>query len=103
MSEICGFVFPQTTSMVNACKDCFHGDHKDHEEKFVGEEEPRKPIFSVVVWFILVLFSYCMMTLMYYYAFKLVCQNGFSLSEFLLAYFFTLPYIIIKWIMASQK
>lgn len=98
MSEI---AFPQTTSMLNAGMRCFHGDHG--EEKFVGEEEPRKPIFSAVVWFILVLFSYCMMTLMYYYAFKLVCQNGFSLSEFLLAYFFTLPYIIIKWIMASQK
>ena len=38
-----------------------------------------------------------------YYAMKYACESGFSLTQFLLAYFFSLPYLIIKFIMTKSK
>ena len=38
-----------------------------------------------------------------YYAMKYACESGFSLTQFLFAYFFSLPYLIVKFIMTKSK
>ena len=69
------------------------------EEKYTEKSNENKGnllLFLFIFFIVLLLYVY-----IYYYAFKLACESGFSFMDFLLAYFFTIPYIIVKLIMKS--
>lgn len=101
MNTVSSAVFPQSTSILNAGKLCM-----SDEEKFVNEENnPKMYVRSVnpITELILLLLTYTLITYVYFIAFKFASEDGLTFSKFLLAYFFTIPYIIIKLVMKSSK
>lgn len=85
------FLSPQAASVAKALSAT--------EEKYTEKSNKNGgSIFVFLFVFFLVFFLYLYI---YYYAFKLACESGFGFMDFLLAYFFTIPYIIVKLIMKS--
>lgn len=100
MNTVSSAVFPQSTSILNAGRLCM-----SDEEKFVNEEKNPKMYVSVNPFteLVLLLVIYTLITYVYFIAFKFASEDGLTFSKFLLAYFFTIPYIIIKLVMKSSK
>lgn len=77
---------------------------KTEEDTFTTEEQTQKNSMKIDLVYI---FAYILVItinlLIIYYAMKFACESGFSLTQFLLAYFFSLPYLIIKFIMTKSK
>lgn len=75
-----------------------------NEDTFTTEEQTQKNSMKIDLVYI---FAYILVITInlsiIYYAMKFACESGFSLTQFLLAYFFSLPYLIIKFIMTKSK
>jgi len=74
------------------------------EDTFATEEQTEKNSFKIDIAYILAYLLVITINLsIIYYAMKYACESGLSLSQFLLAYFFSLPYLIVKFIMTKSK
>jgi hypothetical protein len=94
-------IFPQTASILNAGLSCIHTDGERFTIHNKSKSDKKIKQDNSIYNLILLTSVYIAFTLIYYYAFKIVCENGFSLTHFLMAYFFTLPYIIIQTVMKT--
>lgn len=77
---------------------------KPSKSTFTTNEQPTPEVvevdlFVVLLYMVIVTIN---MTVMYY-ALKSACKNGFTVVQFLLAYFFSLPYLIVQLIMKNTK
>lgn len=61
-------------------------------ETFTVEASPTNLMLYLLVYISILFFTMSI----YFYAFKFVCDSGFSVFEFVLAFLFTLPYLIVK-------
>lgn len=74
------------------------------EDTFTTEEQTEKSSVKIDLAYILAYMIVITINLsIVYYAMKYACESGFSLTQFLLAYFFSLPYLIVKFIMTKYK
>ena len=74
------------------------------EDTFTSEEQTVKSGVKIDLAYIFMYMIVITINLsIVYYAMKFACESGFSLTQFLLAYFFSLPYLIIKFIMTKSK
>ena len=103
MSSLGSAIFPQSTSILNAGKLCV--SKKERKEQFVNEESVKKNEHGLnpFVELIILLVTYILITYIYFVAFQLASEDGLTFPKFLLAYFFTIPYIIVKLVMKSCK
>lgn len=92
-------IFPQSTSILNAGRLCL-----SDKEKFVNEEHNSNVYgLNPVVEVLILLITYTLITYIYFVAFKLASEDGLTFPKFLLAYFFTIPFILVKLVMKSCK
>lgn len=74
------------------------------KDNFTTEEQTEKHDFKIDLAYILAYMIVITINLsILYYAMKYACKSGFSITQFLLAYFFSLPYLIVKFIMTKSK
>ena len=74
------------------------------EDTFTNDEQTQKTSAKIDLAYILAYMIVITINLsIMYYAMKFACESGLSLTQFLLAYFFSLPYLIIKFIMTKYK
>tara|TARA_Y100000389_G_scaffold70667_1_gene67341 strand:+ start:2248 stop:2547 length:300 start_codon:yes stop_codon:yes gene_type:complete len=74
------------------------------EDTFTTEEKTEQKSVKIDLAYILIYMIVITINLsIVYYAMKYACESGFSSTQFLLAYFFSLPYLIIKFIMTKSK
>jgi hypothetical protein len=74
-----------------------------NEDTFTTEEQTEKNIKIDLTYILAYMIVITINLSIVYYAMKFACESGFSLTQFLLAYFFSLPYLIIKFIMTKSK
>ena len=74
-----------------------------NEDTFTTEEQTEKNIKIDLTYILAYMIVITINLSIIYYAMKFACESGFSLTQFLLAYFFSLPYLIIKFIMTKSK
>ena len=74
-----------------------------NEDTFTTEEPTEKNIKIDLTYILAYMIVITINLSIVYYAMKFACESGFSLTQFLLAYFFSLPYLIIKFIMTKSK
>jgi hypothetical protein len=100
MSSLGSAIFPQSTSILNAGKLCV-----SDKEKFVNEESKQNNVTQLnpFVELMILLIAYSLITYIYFVAFKLASEDGLTFPKFLLAYFFTIPFIIVKLVYKSSK
>ena len=100
MSSLGSAIFPQSTSILNAGKLCV-----SDKEKFVNEESTQNNVHQLnpFVELMILLLTYSLITYIYFVAFKLASEDGLTFPKFLLAYFFTIPFIIVKLVYKSSK
>jgi hypothetical protein len=103
MSSLGSAIFPQSTSILNAGKLCV--SDKEDKEKFVNEESKQNNVTQLnpFVELMILLIAYSLITYIYFVAFKLASEDGLTFPKFLLAYFFTIPFIIVKLVYKSSK
>ena len=100
MNSIGGFVSPSASTIaINTVR--FFNPSKSG---FTNNEQPTHEeieidMFVILLYMVIVTIN---MTVMYY-ALKFACKNGFTVVQFLLAYFFSLPYLIVQLIMKNTK
>lgn len=61
-------------------------------ETFSSQEEYTPNTFFILFFIILSIIN----LVITYYALKFACKSGFDVTSFLLAYFFSLPYLFVK-------
>tara|TARA_Y100000389_G_scaffold711_2_gene770 strand:- start:13305 stop:13610 length:306 start_codon:yes stop_codon:yes gene_type:complete len=100
MSSLGSAIFPQSTSILNAGKLCV-----SDKEKFVNEESKQNNVTQLnpFVELMILLIAYSLITYIYFVAFKFASEDGLTFPKFLLAYFFTIPFIIVKLVYKSSK
>lgn len=98
MNTVSSAVFPQSTSILNAGRLCV-----SDKEKFVNEEKTQPTVqgLNPFVELLILLVTYTLITYIYFVAFKLASEDGLTFPKFLLAYFFTIPFILVKLVMKS--
>lgn len=62
------------------------------KESFSTQEEPKPNTFFLLLF----LFFSIINIIITFYALKFACKSGFDVVSFLLAYFFSLPYLFVK-------
>lgn len=74
-----------------------------NEDTFTTEEQTEKSIKIDLAYILAYMIIITINLSIVYYAMKYACESGLSLTQFLLAYFFSLPYLIVKFIMTKSK